>query len=140
MHQGEFEIVRKLVRFAGDAETLGMVDGFQNSALHYAAFFNRLEIAKFLLKGGAAVSAPNHVGNRPLHLAVEAGHPDLVRLLLQSGAETQAVDLVAGNTALHLAYHKGAQQIVQLLLAQPNAPTDVKNVQGRTPQECRPEA
>lgn len=52
----------------------------------------------------------------PLHMACIAGHLEVVRALLKSGASTEAKDRLEG-TALHRAAYNGHKQIVELLVA-----------------------
>ena len=52
----------------------------------------------------------------PLHLASEAGHTQVVRILLENGGHVNAQDQMNGETPLHLACEAGFSDIVQLLL------------------------
>ena len=106
-------------------------DGY--TALHLAAYFGRLEVARLLLEHGADPNAPAHNDSRvtPLHSAVSARHRDLAGLLLALGASANAVQK-GGWTALHSAAHNGDEATVDLLLlrgADPTRPSD----DGRTP-------
>jgi ankyrin repeat protein len=63
------------------------------TALHVAAFWGRLSIAKLLLAHGAnvdAISTPNRW--TPLYDAVHSRRVEIARLLLQSGANPDATD------------------------------------------------
>ncbi|KAN0141711.1 hypothetical protein V8E53_000202 [Lactarius tabidus] len=65
----------------------------------------------------AEVNFRNEYGSTPLHMAslgYDGGHPDVVRLLLDHGADAQARDL-AGHTASEVARGSKQQDIVQLL-------------------------
>jgi uncharacterized protein len=103
------------------------------SAIALAAHFGRLEIAQILLDRGAD---PNGVSrnlntNTPLHAAVVGNQREAVVLLLQNGANVNAVDS-GGWTPLGLAAHNGRGPIIEILLtagADPNKP----NAQGDTP-------
>ena len=57
----------------------------------------------------------NSEGQTPLHIAVIAGHMDVVQMLLKAGADPNAGDAKSGRTALHLAAEKGRVELVQLL-------------------------
>jgi len=63
------------------------------TALHAAAYWGRLSIAKLLLAHGANVNAIS-AGNRwtPLHDASYKGQVKVVRILLQNGANPDAKD------------------------------------------------
>jgi ankyrin repeat protein len=62
----------------------------------------RLQIARYLLSAGVSVSVTDTYGVRPIHLAVKAQDPDLVRLFLEEGAEVNVADSM-GMTPLHYA-------------------------------------
>ena len=64
----------------------------------------------------------------PLHLATYFGHRDIVELLLQSGANADAVN-DAGDTPLHKAAYTGRVEVV-LLLLQYNASVQIVNGEG----------
>jgi ankyrin repeat protein len=95
------------------------------SMLHLAA---TAEIAGLLLDAGAEIDAPNRhqvfgPGGRPLHAAVYQRRDDVVRLLLDRGADVNATDR-AGWTALHMAVANGQLALARTLLdagAGPNA-------------------
>ena len=63
----------------------------------------------------------------PLHLASEAGHTEVVRILLENGGSVNAQDQMNGETPLHLACEAGFSDIVQLLLDH-GADTTIENV------------
>ena len=59
------------------------------SLLHYAAQYNALEIADFLIKQGAEVNSKDEFGNNVLWRATFAsnGKGDLIKLLIANGAD-----------------------------------------------------
>lgn len=71
---------------AGAADTYS-VDGW--TPLHLAAFFGTARAAELLLAHGADHRriARNSVANTPLHAALAAKHLELVRMLLDAGAD-----------------------------------------------------
>ncbi len=71
------------------------------------------EIVKLLLANGADVNALSNDGYTALMLASREGRTEIVKLLLDKGAEVDAKD---GLTALMLASQSGRTEIVKLLL------------------------
>jgi uncharacterized protein len=90
-------------------------DGF--TALHFAAFFNRPEIAGILIRNGADVSAASHNAMKvtPLHSAAAAHSGTVVRILVENGAPPNARQ-EGGWTALHEAAQIGDIKMVKTLL------------------------
>lgn len=108
-------------------------DGF--TALHFAAFFNRPEIAKILIsqKADVSVASKNVMKVTPLHSAAAAHSGTIVRILLENGAPANARQ-EGGWTALHEAAQIGDIEMVKALLdhgADPQAKSD----SGKTPIE-----
>ena len=109
-------------------------DGY--TPLGLAAFFKRRDVVKALLERGAKPSLPSlDQGFTPLHSAVAtdagAGEHEIVRLLLEAGADPNAKSR-EGGTPLHTAAFTGDLEGAELLLAygpDPNA-SDPK---GHTP-------
>lgn len=66
------------------------------TALHWSCFYGQLSSVKILINCGASVSklAPDHVS--PLLLAAAGGHHEIVKLLLQNGADPDHADIVSG--------------------------------------------
>jgi ankyrin repeat protein len=104
---GESEIVMKLVEYGADVKTA--MDGYQNSALHYASFHGHHSIMKMLLQHGASPNSQNHVRNTPLHLAVENVQHESVVVLLMSGADLAAENMLH-QAPLQLARAMGEQR------------------------------
>jgi ankyrin repeat protein len=92
-------------------------DGF--TPLHLAAFFGQEEAAKILLERGADVNlvarhTSLHVA--PLHSAAAGGfHPEIVKLLLEHGADPNAAQ-DGGFTPLHSAAQNDHREVVEALL------------------------
>lgn len=72
------------------------------TALHRAAAYNQLEVAKFLISEGARVDATDNRGQIPLHNAAEFGHIDMIDILVEAGSDINMKDL-NGYTPLHVA-------------------------------------
>jgi uncharacterized protein len=134
---GEAAVVRRQLGQGAEVEDRGS-DGY--TALHLAAYFGRLEVARLLLEHGADPNAVAHNDSRvtPLHSAVSARHRDLAGLLLALGASANTVQK-GGWTPLHAAARNGDEAIVDLLLlrgADPSRPAD----DGLTPIDMAEEA
>ena len=74
----------------------------------------RMEIVSLLIKKGAEVNASGSTGSTALHKAAAAGDLDLVRLLLENGADPMRQD-DAGNTPLDFAQKYDNPQVAALL-------------------------
>ncbi|KOC09055.1 hypothetical protein AFLA70_189g002451 [Aspergillus flavus AF70] len=70
-------------------------------------------------------------GKTTLHICAEKGHTNVLRFLLDHGAELDATDF-AGRTALHYATTRGHTDSVSVLLEQ-GADTELADEFGRTP-------
>ena len=107
-------------------------DGF--TPLHFAAMGGHVDAARALLEAGAdpnAMSRHRFVKVRPLHTAtaldISSGDPEIVRVLLEHGADVNGRSDEGGFTPLHNASGSGAAELVRILLehgADPNATTD----------------
>jgi ankyrin repeat protein len=80
-----------------------------------------------------AVNQRGHFGNTPLKVVAVRGDLHAARLLLDAGAEVNAVN-EDGFTALHHAASHGHTEIVALLLER-GAFLEARNADGRTPLE-----
>jgi hypothetical protein len=91
-------------------------DGF--TALGLASFFGHREAVEVLLAAGARVNDasrnPMHVA--PLHSALAGSDPEIVLLLLDAGADVNAVQ-ADGYTPLHEAAQNGDQAMAERLVA-----------------------
>jgi len=94
----------------------------------------RVAEVRCLLADGADIGprvAPAQKGCSPLHAAAADGHPEIVCLLLQYGAELAATDN-NGTTAIHYASAHKHTEVVRVLLHH-GAEVDAKDAGGRTP-------
>jgi ankyrin repeat protein len=109
-------------------------DGF--TALHFAAYFGKPEVARILLQAGAGVNAvaDNEMRVQPLHSAAAGRHLEVCRLLLAAGADVDARQ-AGGFTPLHAAAQNGDPELVELFLsarADPRAATDAGDTPAAT--------
>jgi ankyrin repeat protein len=86
-----------------------------------------------LMTAGADLNAVsrNALRNTPLHAAVAGGHVEVSLLLIDSGADVNAVD-AGGHTPLHIAAEAGYAPVAKALLAR-GASAHVVDSEDRTP-------
>jgi len=94
---GDTEKVKQLIASGTDINVIEPGSG--STPLLTAAMFDRIEIAKMLLKAGASINAKNYDGSTALHTAAFFCRPDMVKLLLENGAD-KSIRNGSGATAL----------------------------------------
>ena len=91
------------------------------TALHYATWFNRIDVIKRLVDEGADVNRQTRYGNEtPLHFAARKNNTEAVRLLLDNGADINLKNS-ENKTPLDVA-RKGSEAEHLLLQLQQSAP------------------
>lgn len=85
---------------ARQLQNIDETDKNQLTPLHWACFYGQLSAVKILINCGANCTklAPDHVS--PLLLAAAGGHHEIVKLLLQNGANPDHTDIVM-NILIH---------------------------------------
>ncbi|KAJ5437931.1 uncharacterized protein N7458_008929 [Penicillium daleae] len=73
-----------------------------DSALHYSATRNNVEIARLLIEFGAPLNLSNNYGRTPLHLAALYNSTEVANILIDAGAEVNLKD-IWGESALSTA-------------------------------------
>jgi len=112
--RGDLGHVQALVR--EDRDRLAAQAGLA-TPLVWAAEHNRPEILTWLLEKGANADFHNGCEISPLSTAVWKGHTNIVRLLLDAGANTEVgAGKDAYGTPLHQACYRGNLELVTLLL------------------------
>ena len=108
-------------------------DGF--TALHFAAFFGKLDAARTLIESGAAVNvySKNELRVQPLHSAASGRHHEVCRLLIAAGADVNATQR-HGYTPLHAAAVCGDAELVELFLSAGADPSALRE-NGETPAD-----
>ncbi|KAG9185014.1 hypothetical protein G6011_00005 [Alternaria panax] len=86
-----------------------------SSALLWSARHGQEATARKSLREKANIQATNDDGQAPLLLAVEKGHKQVIRLLVDKGTEVNAQGGYYGN-ALQAASARGDEAVVRLLL------------------------
>lgn len=109
--RGHEEVFRLFVRYINQID-LSMI----NTALHYAAYNNRMNICAELLACGANINDQSDHQRSPLIGAACNGNEEMCRLLLSKGARHDLQDN-EGRTALMVAANNGRLEICKLLLA-----------------------
>lgn len=108
-------------------------DGF--TALHFAAFFGKVEAARTLHGAGAdpGVYSQNEQHVQPLHSAAAGRHHEVCRFLIAAGADVNARQR-HDFTPLHAAAQHGDAELVELFLSAGADPTAVTDA-GATPAD-----
>jgi ankyrin repeat protein len=78
---------------------------------------NDVAHVKELIQQGANVNALDDNGDAPLVMAAYEGHNEILKLLLEAGADVSAVDPGMKATALHAAAYAGRTEAAKLLIA-----------------------
>lgn len=107
---GHDTVVRHLLR-AGAKPSAGAV-----TALTEAIRAESMEVARLLIDAGANPGHTGRGGKAPLVLAVLNGNEELVKLLLDKGAQINERHPKDGTTALMWAANTGEKRLVQLLM------------------------
>jgi ankyrin repeat protein len=110
--------------------------------LHFAVDMNYQRIVAALLKAGCDVDIRNecdgtgYLGQTALHSAAFWGHYDIAKVLIESGADVNALT-DRRNTPLHEAAQCGSTRVLRLLLENGAIP-DAVGKDGETPLDwCR---
>ena len=130
---GKTDRVSEILKRDPKAANRSSSDGF--TPLHFAAFFDRPDIARDLIRHGADVRAvaQNAMKVTPLHSAAAAHSREIVRLLLDEGAPPDARQQGCW-TALHEAAQAGDQEMVKDLLEHGAGPL-ARNDEGKSPAD-----
>ncbi len=130
--QGKLEQIRSLL---DKGSALEARNDKGRTPLYVAAIAGKVEAVRHLLGRGADVNAKNgDVGFTALHIAAEYHHPPVVKLLLESSANVNAIN-VWDQTPLHQAawqaWHKDSA--IASILLDHGAAIDAKDNHGWTP-------
>ncbi|XP_043479806.1 putative ankyrin repeat protein RF_0381 [Leptopilina heterotoma] len=101
-----------------------------DTPLHLAISNNHPSVFDILVKK-SNLNATNIYGETPLHLATEGNHIQLVKILLENGANVNE-QTRRGSTPLHLALIKKHIELTEILL-QNGADVNIQQIQDMTP-------
>jgi len=109
----------KRLRRSSKEHSSSAVDGWQKTALHYAAEYGHGDVADTLISGHADLSASDYKGRSPAMLAAAKGHYSVLSTLLTKCSKNENCKFDQrddnGKTALHYAAENGQVQVIQLL-------------------------
>ena len=115
---GSLEVVRKLIEYAADPVDINARDegGWKPFRLELKGHYvSDGSVPRFTGEHGPYINVPNDDGGKtPLHWASFNGSLEVVRLLLEHGADAEAKDN-KGETALQIAVDGGFEKVVELL-------------------------
>lgn len=102
-------------------------------SIHDAAMAGSVAMITQFLDGGVSVHDDDGYGAVPLHYAAVGGQRPALSLLIQRGADVNAVNAADGTTALYICAANGDRAAVQLLLAA-GAQAAIATIEGETPR------
>ncbi|XP_058882254.1 nuclear factor NF-kappa-B p100 subunit-like isoform X2 [Acipenser ruthenus] len=131
----QHKIVDFLLKAGADPTPL---DRYGNSVLHLATPTGDEQMLRILLShlkphSRYLLNTPDYNGLYPLHLAVQKSGEQCLRMLVDAGAEVNAVERKSGCTALHLAVQQDLFAVACLLITELNADVNVCSFGGNTP-------
>ena len=128
--RGDVDAVRELLRGGADVNA-SQGDGM--TALHWAAEHGDVDMTGVLIYAGANLESVTRIGAfTPLHVAARSASGEVVRALLEAGADPEA-RTTTGETALHFAASAGSPEAVAAL-ADAGADLEVReHSAGQTP-------
>ena len=112
----ELQDVAGVLRLLSSGADVSAAQADGMTALHWAVWHERPQLARQLLQAGANVNAATMYQERPLAVACEAGNAELVQLLLKAGAD-HSLPRAGGETPLMTAARTGRESVVEMLLA-----------------------
>lgn len=109
----------KRLRRSAKEHNAQAVDGWQKSALHYAAEYGHSDVADTLINSKADLMAADYKGRTPAMLAAKKGHIAVLQNLIvkcnkDENCENDQKD-ENGKNALHYAAENGQVQVIQIL-------------------------
>lgn len=97
--------------------TLFVADYFQKSPFFDAVKSGDLDrVRELLVDNSSLIASENFFGDTALHIAVTSGNNDMIKVLLEAGADVNTKG-ASGVTPLHLASFYGNEKIAETLLS-----------------------
>ena len=116
------DVIKKLNFLEDQRWLLDSVNQEGNSLLHIAAEMEDLAILDFCLDAGLAIDKKNKEGERPLHIAVSVGSVDVVKRLIEKGANPSlwVISKDEKYNLLHIAVGFGNNDVIAAILESPH--------------------
>lgn len=112
--RGDLNMVKFLVSQGGFDINETTRDG--GTLLHRASRSGNFHIVQYLLENGAQPNMKNCIGQFPVHVACEFGHPEILKLFLDHDACDISVKDEKGWTVFHYACYGAKFDIIKLLI------------------------
>ena len=114
VQRGHLGMVRDLLAARAKADAL-IYEGW--APIHFAAGYQRTEIADMLIRAGIDINRQDPVGGlTPLCIAIKTRNVLLIRRLIAAQVDVNCVDNLSFS-ALHIAVATGDKEIIRILLA-----------------------
>jgi ankyrin repeat protein len=126
---GQLEALELLVSRGGEIDHVDEIGG--TPLLWAVALSKNPETARYLVDAGASVNVVDKSGMTPLIWAAGIGQPEAVSILVDNGAEIDAVEIHAKESALMRAARIGNAGNLRILL-DADADMELKNMLGQT--------
>ena len=117
--------------FGADSEALPVLRSQDNAFIEAAAWGNNDLVERLLKKGTNVDATDTKYRNTALHWAASRSHLDVVKLLVNVGANVDGADQF-GSTPLFWAVRRGSPEVVRFLL-ESGAAVDTRDNDGKTP-------
>jgi hemoglobin len=138
VQSGRQELIRFVINAIARLPSLVPCRFAGRTLLHFASAAGCLEVVTSLLRRGLEPTIEDSQGHTPLYsVANECASgtgPDIVRALVQAGADVNACGGVTRATALHMAARRGHIEIARALL-DCGAAAEARDRKGNTPLE-----
>ena len=132
---GNVNLVKALIKKEAPVDNIIKGEDL-TTALEYACFYGKLDVAKILLEKGSKSNGIDENGQEtgiPLMEAARRGHDQIVKLLILHGANPNLPDSMFGRTALHWAIISNELDSCLLLMKAGGCLTQKRDKASNTP-------